>query len=848
MSEIFPISCISCRRKKIKCNKVKPCNQCEKRQIRCNFPSTFRNIRIDEEELETSCSYDSTENKDEENSCDLDLKGSRSPGRQSSKRILETLKTENPTLADEHLKLKNKYQDLLTQFTMYCKANNCSDKLPEPSKEKDIMPINRETTELGAKYYGPLSSSYILKNMGVDEKSDVKMAANKNKSAYSPLQTPASSDLGRSPTQSTFESNQDLIKNSLLKKPLPYLLGLDFIIGSRNLSKTNVDELNFNIICKLVDFFFSYHPVYKTFISKQQIVDFLNNYYNMNENEWENDDDFLLLLMILLLLIQRLTAKEFIDINLLDNVESQTIKFKKVKDHLTDILYHKFEKIRHNLINETVATVQSYILCTEWHFIEQRFEESWSMMFHTCSISYSIGLHVMGKFGIMDKKDLKEKDEEIGRYRIWYALKNISGQISSILGRPSPISLHVNSLMLTASTPTYSLLEIEKDKMLVSLKVGLSECLKLSNTMLIENFMTDFSIDELLRLDSKFKKEIDQINVLINDKLYDKNLFDYLNTDPMDEDFNDDKTENQWFLMDNGTLLVDLITFYINRAKLLQPFILKFQDSNDNTAVIELLQETINQFLDYLIYFVNSFLNQLDLQHKETNFRYLKTETFSKILRSHYPFLNSFIYQGMLVIFTILHYKFKDFIECEDNGRKNIDYSEFLNKLGEDLNTLLKLESNFAGMTCNHNKLWSSNITYLIHLDIAHIEKIRIKQITKIRMDHKKFQNEVNELQNQINFGFNPESELHGLNIHDPFWITCPDSLPYHLASPTDEYRPSKSTFENLVPERAALSSYPEHSRQPQLLRTSQVSSNILVDDFKPQGNARFGDVWSNNS
>lgn len=46
MTEVLPISCISCRKRKIKCNKLKPCNQCNRRNIDCSFPSTFRNIEI----------------------------------------------------------------------------------------------------------------------------------------------------------------------------------------------------------------------------------------------------------------------------------------------------------------------------------------------------------------------------------------------------------------------------------------------------------------------------------------------------------------------------------------------------------------------------------------------------------------------------------------------------------------------------------------------------------------------------------------------------------------------------------------------------------------------------------
>lgn len=102
-------------------------------------------------------------------------------------------------------------------------------------------------------------------------------------------------------------------------------------------------------------------------------------------------------------------------------------------------------------------------------------------------------------------------------------------------------------------------------------------------------------------------------------------------------------------------------------------------------------------------------------------------------------------------------------------------------------------------------------------------------------------------MQNQINLGCIPEPELHGFNIHDPFCLTYPDRLPYHLASLSDEDKKTTSRLRSVEPETAALSSYPDHPRQPQPSRISQVSSNILVDDFDPQGGAPFGDVWSNN-
>lgn len=47
---------------------------------------------------------------------------------------------------------------------------------------------------------------------------------------------------------------------------------------------------------------------------------------------------------------------------------------------------------------------------------------------------------------------------------------------------------------------------------------------------------------------------------------------------------------------------------------------------------------------------------------------------------------------------------------------------------------------------------------------------------------------------------------------------------------------------ENMAP------AYPEYPRRCQPLLTSHVSSDIQVDDFNPQGDATFGDVWKSNN
>lgn len=245
MSEVFPISCISCRRKKIKCNKVRPCNQCEKRQICCNFPSTFRNIKINEDELhnpswsghsEHSSSNGSGENSSVGNS-ESDYMGNQLVNSHSRKLLtlaeeVSHLKTEKSSISEEHNALKQKYQMLLTQLNKYHRSSNSNDKLQESFKLKEPISISGETSELGDKYYGPLSSNYMIKNLdkgGSNENDDETKIKDEGMGLKS--RKPSSNDLLQIHESFSSQANQDLIRKSLFKKPLPYLLGLDFIIG-----------------------------------------------------------------------------------------------------------------------------------------------------------------------------------------------------------------------------------------------------------------------------------------------------------------------------------------------------------------------------------------------------------------------------------------------------------------------------------------------------------------------------------------------------------------------------------------------------------------------------------------
>lgn len=844
MSEVLPISCISCRRRKIKCNKLKPCNQCQKRRIVCQFPSTFRNIKIDENELEANeLSINEDRNRSKSSSSVSNNSGSSSSNQSPNNPTditklneeIELLRNEKLTILQDNFKLNQKNHQLLTQISKFDRSTNLEHSKPSDSKNAshDHFPISGETSEMGEKYYGPQSSNFMIETLKKKLTNDESLRKVKYLKPNdlinfgdSSSETKYSSDIDKSNDHDQDDDSNlthdsisgNLIERSLLKKPLPFLLKIDPELSSDSDTSFDLLKLNFRIIYKMVELFFINTTYYKSFISKETVFNFLNNYESIKDKEWENDDDLLLLYMILLLSIQRLTPKEFIDMNLMSSSNDSIKKFKKFKNHLlNNILYHNFEKLRHNLINESIITIQAYILCTEWYFIDQRYEESWSMLFHTCSIAYSIGLHVMGKFRtttdnehskiksendsmIIDDDESKkiknkiekfdyepsDEDNDIARFKVWFALKNISGQICSVLGRPNPISIQVNSIVLKSSSESnLSKIDLNAHKTQVLLKIGLSECLRLSNMMLIENFMINFTMNDLLNLDSKFEKEINLLEWFLSDKYTDDDLIDSHNNDDLSKLDGDSSGGDQLsydegnylpLRIDRVNLIIDLITLYINRAKLFEPFINQFQEASDAALITKSLLYSIMKFLDYIIEFIQQFLDNFADKYLAYEYQIMSEIKFGKLFRIYYPFLNSFIYQGIIVIFTFLNYKSNDFVyfsvhsnessttssdsnidEPKNASNSNtatvgpssnptIDYNSFLQKLENKLNALLQFDLRISRLLNQSVRLWSTNIVYLINKNIQAINLIYEKQ----KIEKQKLDDDLNDLKNQI--------------------------------------------------------------------------------------------------
>lgn len=936
MAEVLPISCVSCRKLKIKCNKTDPCDQCSKRKLRCEFPSTFRNIKYKLNELNEDHVNAKLKFEHDNNIAIQD------PSRKSSyvedakiiKTVNDKLREENTFLVQDNIRLNQLLKQMNitgdsnpklppieeghthpnphspSQSHIHAHSHSHSHSL-HPNISFDIKPITSkptirklldepdpdnlvpkserlatispdaltqtrqpisisgETTEVGEKYFGPQSSGFMIESLKRHESENTKdlelstSSVNLKDEKFNNGREKSSSDFGhvqQSPafirdtrkralsTHQTsvtgshedsensnnsnnlkFNNVHSLIDKSLEKKLLPPITFNFIRFTHSNQSKDttiykNTADTNFKITIKLVELFFQSNPHYETFINKSKVLGFLNGYDLIVDKTWENDDDLLLLYMILVLSIQKLTPQEFIDLGLLSPTEN--VNYNKYKEYVSSvILMHSFDELRHNLLNESVVSVQAYLLSAEWFFVQHRYEECWSMIFHTIAIAYSIGLHVMGRFrkvnavnttgSVSDKDSIDENEDsqtDLERYKLWFALKNLTGQVCSILGRPNPISVKVNAIVLDSKVELDNeSSKLEGNILKVLLKMGVSETLRISNSILIENFMTDCTVKDLLELDEKYDQEINTL-----DQLYHNTRANQISVD-CNEFTGLPKSVNR------TNLLVDMITLYVNRVKIFEQFLKAYEKNEDYEKILKSLVDSILKFIELVHQLLDEFLEVLLVKYNTNDNKKIFTSNkirFGRYFRAYYPFLNAFFYQGVIVIYTFLHYKYKEFVKSD--GLLN---NTFLTKLESNLTLLNNFEKKVENRSNVNARLWTSNITYLINKILKYINIIRGHQA---EIEHKKslkrkkveaavssmpasqskggnyeelsskaFNQDLsvdNLLENNINDPNEVDMDLfYGFHFDDPFWLTNPENLPHYLSSPSEDDRESFS-------------------------------------------------------
>ena len=676
------------------------------------------------------------------------------------------------------------------------------------------------------------------------------------------------------------------IQKSLKKKTLPilpsYLLKYDDPgISVDSTTYQDISRLNFEVVVKLVEKFFENNSYYRTFISSVHVFDFLNGYNSINDRDWENDDDLLLVYMILCLSIERLSPQDFVELNLLpDGSLNVCTKYRKFLTR--QVLYKSFERLKENLVDESMITIQTYILCSEWLFLQQNYEECWQMMFHACSISFSIGLHIMNQFretntkenkpfkNVVDatmgesdsssekkdtmelEEDKKNEDEELNaqQYRLWYALKYLTSVICSIFGRPNPISVKVGMI---DSTP---LNQIDQ-KLHVLLKSESSELLRLSNLMLIENYMIDISFENVMTLKLKFDTDILTLEDSY-DSIHGKITCSLIGGSEQQNKSNDNA--NKWIGYDDYTkgslttkeldVLSDTIILHINSVKLLEPFVKKYETQKGKDTLSEKQIDSIGKFLQLLNVFIEKFLNVYIQKHsleKESPNDTSGTNSgkgfqadqnrldrisvppakanygpskFGRKLKTYYPFLNSMLGQGMIVIFIFLHHKAKEFVENDPKTKLN---NGFLQLIEKNLDTLLQFEFRLSTKYITTSRMWSSNMVYLINRVLNLINMIYEKQEELEREKDKDQEFEESDKQSLITMKSASSSEepsnsappipsiedefpittaqgnllylfntnsfgdpsqfeyLNGFHLNDPNWLTVLDNIPYYL-------------------------------------------------------------------
>lgn len=813
----YPISCVPCRRKKIKCNKKKPCNQCLKKGIVCEFPRKFRNIDIENEHDHHAHTHEMSPIR---SSSQLDSGSPLKVSRLHDE--VELLRKEKLAVLHENFKLTQKYHELRSKLQSLDRSQNA-----ERDDEHGIE-IAGETTELGEKYYGPSSSNYMIEALRLKNTNQDEDLYQKSDSSSTPLNNeshPANKKRDNLDTDDMDLDGHNDIHFS--KKPLPWLLGRD-----------DKPDDNLQVIKTLICHFFD-HSSYRSFISKPTLMDFVNSCDKISDREWENDDDLLLLHMVLILLVLRLTPKNYNESGLTkEPVDSIVSLHKRCSSLIKNVLYRGFTKLRHNLLNESIMTVQAYILCTEWYFIDQRYEESWSMLFHCCAVAYAIGLHVMVNMRTTNESleeapvklaemsqnnnlrdesadsgvkveekddsvsDGDDEDSDVPRFKVWFALKYMCGQLCSVLGRPNPISIQVNSVVLfTSNQQNLAKLRLDSEKTQVQLKMGLSECLRLSNMMLIESFMMNFTIADVMRLDARFKEECEKLTWFVSKEYQSEHS-------GLSEKV--DEACHMPMAVEREPAIVDLIILHINRAKLLEPFSNQFLGPEDSKYLIEAMCDSILRFLDYTVDFSKDFLLRIAPHFINEEGKLLSRTKLGKVFRIDYPFLNSFMYQGIIVIFTLLNYKAKEFIKGKSDT--------FLKHIAQRLNDLLQLSSHLTDQLGEDVRLWSTNILYLINKDLQHINTLLTKR------DHQ-YQNDSGE---NLNLETDDLDKILGFSFKDPFWLNA-ENYPYYLSSPSDDEM-GPLMFENT-----------DYNKN---MQPNSMGQDVL-NQYNLQGQDQFSGAWN---
>lgn len=468
-------------------------------------------------------------------------------------------------------------------------------------------------------YYGPTSTEYMISN------TDAVSILNENKSS-----------LGENDC-------------NMHKQRLPILLSPQHVL-SRSVKTTSKE--NADLIIKILNKFTHLRIHYLNYIDVASLINLVHDYEKIEQ--WNDELSSKLLLIVIILIVT---------IRSLPKCDSTLTHYNLVYAKIRPMLYKHYSIIHENYKLRTVTSLKSYLLETEDLFYMQKVEDSWSLFFLITSYSYSLGLHIYDNaianhLADPENTDTFELVKKNDKTSLWLLINYVSSTLSSILGRPNPVSFHHRPLVshyetnLNYKIALSELIKYSTNVMIDSYKIKIEETSVyqidetfVQNAMIYERILTE---TQIIRESNTDKHTNKYITIPIPFALFDTEGDNILHNYPLDISFlilkpceSPDLEESYCLIQEDSDTLCDLILLYANRAKFNQHFMKLYPKT-----ILNALTSSI-KVLEIGIRLVNLLLKKM----KEANFKEL------------YPFVFILFYQTFVVICTIFYQDFK-FLQC----------------------------------------------------------------------------------------------------------------------------------------------------------------------------------------
>lgn len=508
---MMPISCMECRRRKIKCNKMVPCNQCMVKNKKCEYPSKFRSLRVDQlvvDSIPPNCLADKHDVVDTTSSNDevgkIQEQSIGKPPKINHEDTAKTIPSLKKRKTDDDIKpqsstiselykenevLRLKIRDLrlrskrqrrklrkyMNEQEKYgeitddsCEEydnsednsnSNCKDESPkDPGSSTTYSKDQQHSQQIdsSAIYYGPNSTRYMMK-----------------------------SSMSRNEI-SEFDDFVRIKRQIKQKRSLPQLVKPK--INSAKARRVAAKE-NMEAITGLIKKFFHLKVHYMNYISPKPILDLFDKYEEIKVWNRGDQDQLLLAIMIMIVSLRSIPPNDPL-----------LTKYGLSYHNNRESLYKQYKNLKRGIQLETTTSLRAYVLECEDLFFNGEIEKSWHLLFHLVGSAYSLGLHVYDESIVTALKSAHcEKAGDIiirnPKTSLWLIINFISATLCSVLGRPNPVTFNFQPLL-------------KNYEIRLNYKIALADLVKRSTSILIDSYKLPIDQSTVLGIDEMFVNEV----------------------------------------------------------------------------------------------------------------------------------------------------------------------------------------------------------------------------------------------------------------------------------------------------------------------------------------------------